>query len=140
MKVFLILGSLALLALPASDGALHAELRRPLAQSLSRYGLVLKQVRTFNYRHPVLDEQQKIKEELLLQATAQEAQNAGRKRLFEAMDEAEIQELAEQTRHAGSLFHAQGEKLGRVGAPGLGDNELLALVIGAGTPEAAEPV
>lgn len=28
------------------------------------------------------------------------------------------------------------EKLGRVGAPGLGDNELLALVIGAGTPGA----
>jgi DNA repair protein RadC len=28
------------------------------------------------------------------------------------------------------------EKLGRVGAPGLGDNELLALVIGAGTAEA----
>ena len=29
------------------------------------------------------------------------------------------------------------EKLGRVGAPGLGDNELLAIVIGAGTPEAS---
>ena len=74
------------------------EVRLHLARSLGRYGLEFKQVRAVTFRHQVLDEQQRVKEELLLQTTEREAKTAGRRRLFDALNEAEIQQIAQHTR------------------------------------------
>jgi len=74
------------------------DVRSHLSQTLGRFGLEFRQVRTLNFSHKVLDEQQKVKEVLLLQASKQEAINAGRRRLADALDETELQKIAREAK------------------------------------------
>jgi len=67
---------------------LTARLERHLGETFDRNGLAVVQVRALRFEHG----------EMLLQVTKQEAENAGRTRLFDALNEAQLQKLYEETK------------------------------------------
>ena len=76
----------------------EATIEQHMGRTFERDGFGRFQVRTFRYRHKELDEQRQLKEELLLQATEQEAKNEGMSRLFDARSEADVQKIVEETK------------------------------------------
>ena len=83
----------------------NLSLKRELAQDIEmhlnrtfeRNGLAFVQVRTMNYRHEHYDEVRDTRADYFLQISKEEAELGGRQRLFDVLNEKEIQEIAEET-------------------------------------------
>lgn len=75
--------------------AMHIEAH--LDETLKQTGLRFSRVRTVNFRHARLSEQAGRQEEYFLQLTKEEADLEHRKRLFDVLDRADVQAIAEET-------------------------------------------
>jgi RNA polymerase subunit RPABC4/transcription elongation factor Spt4 len=78
--------------------AMHIEAH--LDETLKQTGLRFSRVRTVNFRHARLSEQAGRQEEYFLQLTKEEADLEHRKRLFDVLDRADVQAIAEETAKA----------------------------------------
>ncbi|MEW5911074.1 MAG: zinc ribbon domain-containing protein [Thermodesulfobacteriota bacterium] len=81
---------------------LAVEAERHLSQSLKLYGMELVQFRTLSMSHSRYDALQGVEEDLLLQVWEKESKLTGRRKLFEVLNQEELQEIYEATTKLGT--------------------------------------